>query len=60
MSQKGNTGEIEKGPQRSFVARVKPARAHKAAMVIAQEIVHEISANNYEPGTKLPTEARDA
>jgi DNA-binding FadR family transcriptional regulator len=25
-------------------------------MVIAQEIVHEISLNNYEPGTKLPTE----
>jgi GntR family transcriptional repressor for pyruvate dehydrogenase complex len=36
--------------------RAKPARAHKAAMVIAQEIVHEISKNGYQPGTKLPTE----
>ncbi len=36
--------------------RARPARAHKAAMTIAQEIVEEISENNYAPGTKLATE----
>jgi GntR family transcriptional repressor for pyruvate dehydrogenase complex len=43
-------------PTPSFHRRAKPARAHKAAMVIAQEIVHKISQNGYLPGTKLPTE----
>lgn len=36
--------------------RTRPARAHKAAMNIAQRIVEEISTNNYAPGTKLATE----
>src|ERR1035437_9212845 len=36
--------------------RVRPARAHKAAMAIAQQIVEEISSNNYAAGTKLSTE----
>lgn len=57
MSQDGKVGEVEKSvPLRSYGVRAKPARAHKAAMVIAQEIVHKITANNLQPGTKLPTE----
>jgi len=36
--------------------RTRPARAHKAAMAIAQKIVEEISGHGYEPGTKLATE----
>jgi DNA-binding FadR family transcriptional regulator len=57
MSQEGKTADDDVVPAtRTYVVRAKPARAHKAAMVIAQEIVHKITANNYQPGTKLPTE----
>lgn len=49
--------ENEKGDIATpYHRRSKPARAHKAAIVIAEEIVHKISQNGYVPGTKLPTE----
>jgi len=49
--------DLTKGdPPAPYRRRSKPARAHKAAMVIAEEIVHKISQNGYLPGTKLPTE----
>jgi DNA-binding FadR family transcriptional regulator len=57
MNQDEMDGVIEKTVPRSFNQRAKPARAHKAAMVIAQEIVHKISVNHYPSGTKLPTES---
>ena len=56
MTQDASGEEVEKVTARSFNQRAKPARAHKAAMVIAQEIVHGISVNHLPPGTKLPTE----
>jgi GntR family transcriptional repressor for pyruvate dehydrogenase complex len=57
MTQVENGGAIERAPGRpSANRRAKPARAHKTAMIIAQEIVHKISLNDYRPGTKLPTE----
>lgn len=36
--------------------RQRPARAHKAAMTVAQQIVDEMGRRDNEPGTKLPTE----
>ena len=57
MTQDQNDGEAERvNPLSTFNDRAKPARAHKASMVIAQKIVHAISLHNYRPGTKLPTE----
>ncbi len=44
------------GEKAASYRRARPARAHKAAMNIAQQIVEEISTNGYEPGTKLATE----
>jgi GntR family transcriptional repressor for pyruvate dehydrogenase complex len=56
MSLEDNEERSPRNHQAQPSRRAKPARAHKAAMVIAQEIVHEISQNGYQPGTKLPTE----
>ena len=57
MKKDGIDGDVERSTSsRAFTTRAKPARAHKAAMVIAQEIVHKISLNDLPPGSKLPTE----
>lgn len=44
--------DLSAGPPR----RVRPARARKAAVAIAQSIVDEITDRGYSPGTKLPAE----
>jgi DNA-binding FadR family transcriptional regulator len=36
--------------------RTRPARAHKAAMTVAMQIVEEISSQDHPAGTKLPAE----
>ena len=49
-------GEPVQQGQGSFGRRVRPARARKTAMTVAQRIVEEVSRHRYAPGTKLATE----